>query len=112
MCRETGITFCGPLALGIFSLSCGDADTRCAAFEEAEAALAGGCVSHNYFWFYRVGAGYTVRLGDTRYRTGAGRGLNQQPTGHANATHSISISNSIGQDDMATNVRAGGSCGK
>ena len=31
---------------------------------------------------------------------------------HANATHSISISNSIGQDDMATNVRAGGSCGK
>ena len=73
MCRETGITFCGPLALGIFSLSCGDADTRCAAFEEAEAALAGGCVSHNYFWFYRVGAGYTVRLGDTRYRTGAGR---------------------------------------
>ena len=31
---------------------------------------------------------------------------------HESATHSISISNSIGQDDMATKVRAGGSWGK
>ncbi len=42
-----------------------------------------------------------------RWRMRAGQGAD-----YANATHSISISNSIGQDDMATNVRAGGSCGK
>ena len=53
ICRETGITFAGPLSLGIFALLCGDADKRQAAFDEAEAVLAGGCVSHNYFWFYR-----------------------------------------------------------
>ncbi len=32
----------------------------------------------------------------------------RQEAVHASATHSISISNSIGQDDMATKVRAGG----
>ena len=34
------------------------------------------------------------------------------PRAQASATHSISMSNSIGQDAMATKVLAGGSCGK
>ena len=34
------------------------------------------------------------------------------PRAQASATHSISMSNSIGQEAMATKVRAGGSCGK
>ena len=34
------------------------------------------------------------------------------PRAQASATHSISMSNSIGHDAMATKVRAGGSCGK
>lgn len=38
--------------------------------------------------------------------------VRQEVAAQASATHSISISNSIGQDDMATKVRAGGSCGK
>lgn len=52
-CRETGFTFLGPLSLGNFALLCDDAEKRQAVFDEAEAVLAGGCVSHNHFWSYR-----------------------------------------------------------
>ncbi|MDA0229040.1 MAG: hypothetical protein O3B21_02515 [Proteobacteria bacterium] len=62
--RETGITFCGPLALGIFAFLCGDADKRHTAFEEAQAVLARGCVSHNYFWFYRDAMEASLNAGE------------------------------------------------
>jgi rSAM/selenodomain-associated transferase 1 len=53
-----------------------------------------------------VGADYT------RWRMRSRHRLKPQAAIQASATHSISISNSIGQDDMATKVRAGGLSGK
>ena len=64
ICRETGFTFAGPLLLGILSLLCGDAEKRQAAFDEAEAVLTAGCVSHNYFWFYRDAIEASLNAGE------------------------------------------------
>ncbi len=50
--RETGFTFVGPLCLGILALVTKDPGVRREALAEGESALAEGCVSHNYLWFY------------------------------------------------------------
>mgnify|MGYP002827751582 CR=1 FL=1 len=53
ICRDTGVTFLSPMALGSYALLCREEDERRAAFEEAEALLAPGCVSHDYLYFFR-----------------------------------------------------------
>jgi tetratricopeptide (TPR) repeat protein len=51
--RETGATFVGPCVLGVMALAAIDAGRRREALREGQAILDRGCVSHNYFWFYR-----------------------------------------------------------
>jgi class 3 adenylate cyclase/tetratricopeptide (TPR) repeat protein len=51
--RETGPAFVGPCVLGVMALASADADRRREALREGQAILDRGCVSHNYFWFYR-----------------------------------------------------------
>jgi class 3 adenylate cyclase/tetratricopeptide (TPR) repeat protein len=51
--RDTGAGFCGPLALSVLARATDDPSTRAAALREGAAILAGGCVSHNHFWFHR-----------------------------------------------------------
>ncbi|MEP6656269.1 MAG: adenylate/guanylate cyclase domain-containing protein [Betaproteobacteria bacterium] len=51
--RETGIGFCGPMVLGLMALCAVDDQTRQRHAAEAEAVLAAGCISHNYFFYYR-----------------------------------------------------------
>ena len=50
--RETGVTFIGPFVLGAMALASANGDRR-TALQEGRALLDRGCVSHNYFWFYR-----------------------------------------------------------
>jgi hypothetical protein len=51
--RETGPSFVGPHALGALAAVTRDAEMRQRSLAEGERLLAAGCVSHNYFWFYR-----------------------------------------------------------
>jgi class 3 adenylate cyclase len=51
--RETGPSFAGPMALGALAAVTCDAEVRQTALAEGERLLAAGCVSHNFFWFYR-----------------------------------------------------------
>ena len=51
--RKVGMTFVGPMVLTLRGIVADDLDARHALFAEAEAILAEGCVSHNYFWAYR-----------------------------------------------------------
>jgi DNA-binding SARP family transcriptional activator/tetratricopeptide (TPR) repeat protein len=50
--RETGMTYCGPVLLGLLARATDDADHRIAALREGESLLADGSVSHSYFEFY------------------------------------------------------------
>lgn len=49
---EAGMSFGGPIALGILALASDDPDERRAALMEAEALLATGSTGHNYLNFY------------------------------------------------------------
>jgi tetratricopeptide (TPR) repeat protein len=51
--REVGTTFFGPLILGNAARLTKDPSQRVSLLTEAETILENGCVSHNYFWFYR-----------------------------------------------------------
>ena len=51
--RETGITFFGPAMLGAIALASDDPKRREEALREAQTILDRGCVSQNYFRFYR-----------------------------------------------------------
>jgi tetratricopeptide (TPR) repeat protein len=51
--REFALAFSGPLLLGEMALAVDDAETRGWALREGERLLRDGCVSHNYFYFYR-----------------------------------------------------------
>ena len=53
ICRETGMNYIGPAILAFLALITDDSDTRQRALDEGENLLRQGCVSHNYFWFYR-----------------------------------------------------------
>jgi tetratricopeptide (TPR) repeat protein len=53
ICRETGVTQLGPLMLGALAVATTDSARRGEALREGQAILERGCVSHNYFWFYR-----------------------------------------------------------
>jgi len=51
--RETGVLFAGPLAMGALALATDDETERREIVAEGMAVLEGGCVGHNYLWFYR-----------------------------------------------------------
>jgi len=51
--RECGLAYSGPLVLGALALISTDAVTRRRALTEGEKLLREGCVSHNYFSFYK-----------------------------------------------------------
>jgi tetratricopeptide (TPR) repeat protein len=51
--REVGMGYFGPIVLGHAARLTADPVQRAALLAEGEAVLATGCVSHNYFWFYR-----------------------------------------------------------
>ena len=51
--RETGITFWGPIVWGVIAITSSDPQRRHDALRQGQALLDRGCVSHNYFWFYR-----------------------------------------------------------
>src|SRR5690606_25955135 len=52
-CRDTGLAFLGPLALGVLARVTRDAATRARALAEGMELLGGGAVGHNYLHFYR-----------------------------------------------------------
>ena len=62
--RETGFTFAGPVCLGFLARVSNDPAVRKRALAEGENALAEGCVSHNYFWFYRDAMAASLDSGD------------------------------------------------
>ena len=51
--RDVGLKFFGPLVLANAAHLTEDPEERSRLFNEAEMVLQQGCVSHNYFWFYR-----------------------------------------------------------
>lgn len=52
-CREHGMKFIGPTALGVLAQLTTDASERAALNAEAMALLAEGAISHNNLWFHR-----------------------------------------------------------
>ena len=61
--KEAGVTFLGPYALGALATASAEEDIRTRALAEAEALLAKGCGSHNYF-FYRHVMEAALKAGD------------------------------------------------
>lgn len=62
--RGVGMTFFGPMVLGIAARLTDDSSARRALLAEAESILDGGCVSHNYFWFYREAIETALEIDD------------------------------------------------
>ncbi|HVO45454.1 MAG TPA: adenylate/guanylate cyclase domain-containing protein [Steroidobacteraceae bacterium] len=62
--RETGVTQLGPIVLGALALATPDPARRREALREGQALLERGCVSHNYFWFYRYAIDVSLAEGD------------------------------------------------
>jgi tetratricopeptide (TPR) repeat protein len=60
--REVGMTFFGPFVLGVRARLTDDNSLRATLLAEAEAILERGCVSHNYFWFYREAIEATLEV--------------------------------------------------
>jgi tetratricopeptide (TPR) repeat protein len=61
---ESGMTFGGPIALGIQALAAEDEAHCHAALKEAEALLAAGSVGHNYLTFYEDAMDACLQIGD------------------------------------------------
>ena len=64
ICRDTGMNYIGPTVLGCHARIAGDPETRKRAVDEGESILRKGCVSHNYFWFYRDAIEVCLNTGD------------------------------------------------
>ncbi len=64
ICRETGMNYLGPTILGCRARVAGEPETRRRALEEGESILQKGCVSHNYYWFYRDAMEVCLNAGD------------------------------------------------
>jgi class 3 adenylate cyclase/tetratricopeptide (TPR) repeat protein len=62
--QETGPNYTGPWTLGTLAAVTRDAAARRAALAEGEGLLQAGCVSHNYFWFYRDAMDAAANSGD------------------------------------------------
>ena len=64
LARTAARTYCGPWALASLALASEDAGVCRALLDEGEQWLAAGCVSHNYFEFYRHAIEVSWRFGD------------------------------------------------
>jgi tetratricopeptide (TPR) repeat protein len=53
-CRETGMSYFGPVALAELALTTNDLEIREKSLEEGERILHSGSMSRNHFWFYRA----------------------------------------------------------
>jgi class 3 adenylate cyclase/tetratricopeptide (TPR) repeat protein len=61
---EAGMTFRAPACLGVLALATSDEKVRRKAWQEAEALLSAGSISHNYFNFYEDAVETCLRLGE------------------------------------------------
>ncbi len=64
ICRETGMNYIGPTVLGAYALITNDEQTRRSSLDESDKLLREGCVSHNYFLFYRDAMDVCLDAGD------------------------------------------------
>ena len=64
ICRETGLGYFGPYALGRLAFTTDDDDVRRESLREGEALLQAGSVSHNYIEFYRSAIESGLIIGD------------------------------------------------
>lgn len=62
--RETSIGFVGPWVMGTVALVSDEPERSRKALKDAEEMLAGHCVGHNYFAFYRLAMEVCLRLED------------------------------------------------
>lgn len=53
-CRESGMNYFGPVALGELALTTTNSQTRQSALEEGQQILKSGSMSRNHFWFHRA----------------------------------------------------------
>lgn len=63
-CRQNGMAFYGPVALGLVARLCNDREERGSLNAEAEALLAGGAIGHNYFEFYAMAIDAALECGE------------------------------------------------
>ncbi len=61
---ESGMTFRGPTALGIYAITLDEPESRHDILREAELLLAGNCLDHNYHDFYENAMQACLRAGD------------------------------------------------
>ena len=82
--RETGITFWGPLIFGVVATASDNPAVRQDALKQGQALLERGCVSHNYFWFYRDAIEVSLEMNDwdqaDLYATALERYFRDEPT--------------------------------
>ena len=62
--RETGMNFWGPIVCGVIAVASGDPKRRHDALRQGQELLDQGCVSHNYFWFYRDAIEVSLAMND------------------------------------------------
>jgi hypothetical protein len=62
--RDTGMNYIGPTVLGCHARIANDSEVQKRALDEGESILREGCVSHNYFWFYRDAMEVCLNIGD------------------------------------------------
>jgi class 3 adenylate cyclase/tetratricopeptide (TPR) repeat protein len=58
---ESGMTMCGPCALGLLASATEDSTQNCAALEEAEALLPQGSIGYTYLSFYELAIDVSLR---------------------------------------------------
>ena len=64
VCGDTGMRYIGPTILACQARIAGSSELTKRALDEGESILRKGCVSHNYFWFYRDAIDVSLDAGD------------------------------------------------
>jgi tetratricopeptide (TPR) repeat protein len=64
LCREVGLQFSGPRAIGALAVATEGPAERCRLLEEGEALLRRGAVGANHLWFYRDAIEALLQAGD------------------------------------------------
>ncbi|HKQ26012.1 MAG TPA: AAA family ATPase [Burkholderiales bacterium] len=62
--QETGMNFWGPIVCSVIAMASGDPKRRQDALRQGQDLLDRGCVSHNYFWFYRDAIEVSLAMND------------------------------------------------
>jgi class 3 adenylate cyclase/tetratricopeptide (TPR) repeat protein len=66
MCREVGMQFSAPKALGALSIAVDDGDERDRLLDEGVQLLRRGAVGHNHLWFFRDAIEAMLKAGNAR----------------------------------------------